>query len=184
MAHPPGHEAARTQPPPACGPQVCGNPYAGGLKHPAAPRPHHNDLKLIPPGAPIPAACHTHALQGTAAPSDARARPFVGRCVTRPTAQPVPHRESLRSATSAPEYWWPDLASNRSDRHYFRIARVVSSCASGTGLGCAFVFSRFDSISAAHGAFTSAVTPQVRTCVRDRQSPQRQRRDRGRRWRF
>jgi SSS family solute:Na+ symporter len=59
------------------------------------------------------------------------------------------------------DVYQPYLARQRSDRHYLRVARLVSVGASALGLGCAFIFSQFHSIYEAHGAFTAAVTPPI-----------------------
>ncbi len=72
--------------------------------------------------------------------------------------------DTLTNATAAIfvyDVYQPYLAKNRPDRHYLRAARCVSLGASALGLGCGFIFSKFGSIYAAHGAFTSIVTPAI-----------------------
>ena len=53
----------------------------------------------------------------------------------------------------------------RDDRHYLKVAMVVSAGATVLGVGAAAVFMNFDSVYQAHGAFHSTLTPPLVTAI-------------------
>lgn len=65
------------------------------------------------------------------------------------------------SAVFVNDIWKPYVASNREDKHYLNVARWASIATGLVGLALVPVFASFDSIYAAHGAFTAAITPAM-----------------------
>ena len=65
------------------------------------------------------------------------------------------------SAVMVNDVYKPFFRSTAPDRHYLRVARIVSLAAAGVGLILVPVFASFKSIYAAHGAFTAAVGPPM-----------------------
>lgn len=63
------------------------------------------------------------------------------------------------AAISVVDIYQPYLAPGRTDRHYLKVARIVSVVAAGAGLGLVVLFDQFKSIYVAHAAFTAAITP-------------------------
>ncbi len=63
------------------------------------------------------------------------------------------------------DVYQPYIAPGREDRHYLRVARIVSIAATVIGLFLVTLFARFDSIYEAHAAFTAAVTPPLAVSV-------------------
>lgn len=59
----------------------------------------------------------------------------------------------------------PYLAKGKSDRHYLKVARIVSLLAAFTGIALVPVFAHFKSIYVAHGAFIASVTPPMAMAV-------------------
>lgn len=57
------------------------------------------------------------------------------------------------------------LRKHKSDAHYLRAARVTSLLAAGAGVALVPVFQGFESIYAAHGAFTAAITPPMAAAI-------------------
>ncbi len=65
------------------------------------------------------------------------------------------------SAVTVNDVYKPFFRADASDKHYLRMARVVSIGAAAVGMGLVPVFASFESIYAAHGAFTAAVGPPM-----------------------
>lgn len=65
------------------------------------------------------------------------------------------------SAVFVNDLWKPYFAPDREDKHYLNVARVSSIATGLVGLVLVPVFASFDSIYAAHGAFTAAITPAM-----------------------
>ena len=57
------------------------------------------------------------------------------------------------------------LRKGRSEAHYLRAARVTSLLAAAAGVALVPVFQGFESIYAAHGAFTAAITPPMASAI-------------------
>ena len=56
-------------------------------------------------------------------------------------------------------------APERNDKHYLRVAMMVSAGATVLGVGAAWLFTSFDSVYEAHGAFHSTLTPPLVTAI-------------------
>ena len=69
------------------------------------------------------------------------------------------------SAVLVNDLYRPYLRPGRDDAHYLRAARWTSLLAAAIGVSLVPLFSRFDSIYAAHGAFTAAITPPLTTAI-------------------
>ncbi len=69
------------------------------------------------------------------------------------------------AAIAVVDIYQPYLARGRDDRHYLKVARIVSIGASVAGLLLVEAFARFESIYEAHAAFTAAVTPPLAVAV-------------------
>jgi len=65
------------------------------------------------------------------------------------------------SAVAVNDVYKPYIVRGASDRHYLRIARIVSLSAAGFGMILVPVFASFRSIYVAHGAFTASITPPM-----------------------
>ena len=65
------------------------------------------------------------------------------------------------AAIAVYDVYVPFISKGRSDKHYLAVARWVSMGGMAAGLAIAFIFTNFQSIYAAHGAFISAVTPPI-----------------------
>ena len=65
------------------------------------------------------------------------------------------------SAVTVNDVYKPFFRADAPDKHYLRMARVVSIGAAAVGMGLVPVFASFESIYAAHGAFTAAVGPPM-----------------------
>ncbi|RMH03478.1 MAG: sodium:solute symporter family protein [Planctomycetota bacterium] len=57
------------------------------------------------------------------------------------------------------------IRPGRSDRHYLRAAMLVSAGATVLGVGAAWVFTHYESVYEAHGAFHSTLTPPLVTAI-------------------
>ncbi|MBC8329754.1 MAG: sodium/solute symporter [Planctomycetes bacterium] len=56
-------------------------------------------------------------------------------------------------------------APRRDDKHYLKVAMMVSAGATVLGVGAAWIFTSFDSVYRAHGAFHSTLTPPLVTAI-------------------
>ena len=65
------------------------------------------------------------------------------------------------SAVTVNDVYRPYFRAKAADAHFLRVARIVSLAAAAVGLMLVPVFASFDSIYAAHGAFTAAVGPPM-----------------------
>ena len=65
------------------------------------------------------------------------------------------------SAVTVNDIYKPFFKPRADDRHYLRVARIVSLAAAGVGIALVPLFASFKSIYVAHGAFTAAVTPPM-----------------------
>ncbi len=65
------------------------------------------------------------------------------------------------SAVTVNDVYRPFFRAQAPDKHYLRVARVVSLAAAAVGMFLVPVFASFKSIYAAHGAFTAAVGPPM-----------------------
>ncbi len=65
------------------------------------------------------------------------------------------------AAIGVNDIWKPYVSSDREDGYYLRVARYTSVAVALIGIGLVPIFSQFDSIYSAHGAFTAAVTPPL-----------------------
>jgi SSS family solute:Na+ symporter len=76
--------------------------------------------------------------------------------------------DTLINATSAVvvnDIWRPYIKKGRSDRYYLKVARYASIVAAILGLALVPVFSQFNSIYVAHGAFIALVTPPTMVTI-------------------
>jgi len=55
----------------------------------------------------------------------------------------------------------PYIKPNAPDRHYLKVARIISIVSAVVGIALVPLFAGFDTIYAAHGAFTAAITPPL-----------------------
>jgi solute:Na+ symporter, SSS family len=72
--------------------------------------------------------------------------------------------DTLINATSAVvvnDIWKPYIKPDADDRHYLRVARVVTVGAALVGMALVPLFDSFESIYHAHGAFTASITPPM-----------------------
>ena len=65
------------------------------------------------------------------------------------------------SAVTVNDVYKPFFKPDAPDKHYLRMARVISIAAAAVGMILVPVFASFESIYAAHGAFTAAVGPPM-----------------------
>ena len=65
------------------------------------------------------------------------------------------------SAVAVNDVYKPYVVKEASDRHYLRVARIVSLSAAIFGIVLVPVFASFRSIYVAHGAFTASITPPM-----------------------
>jgi len=65
------------------------------------------------------------------------------------------------SAVAVNDVYKPYMVRGASDRHYLRVARIVSLSAAILGMLLVPVFASFRSIYVAHGAFTASITPPM-----------------------
>ncbi len=80
------------------------------------------------------------------------------------TAALMSTADTLINATSAVvvnDIWKPYVRPDADDRHYLRVARVVTIGAALVGMALVPVFDSFQSIYQAHGAFTASITPPM-----------------------
>ncbi|MGD2294906.1 MAG: sodium/solute symporter [Candidatus Aminicenantes bacterium] len=65
------------------------------------------------------------------------------------------------SAVAVNDIYKPYLVREAADKHYLRVARIVSLSAAALGMALVPVFASFHSIYVAHGAFTASITPPM-----------------------
>ena len=65
------------------------------------------------------------------------------------------------SAVAVNDVYKPYLVKNASDKHYLKIARIVSLSAAFLGIALVPVFASFKSIYVAHGSFTASIAPPM-----------------------
>ena len=65
------------------------------------------------------------------------------------------------AAIAVNDIWRPYIKPNQPDAYYLKVARYTSITVTLVGVALVPVFSQFDSIYSAHGAFTAAVTPPL-----------------------
>lgn len=65
------------------------------------------------------------------------------------------------SAVAINDVYKPYIVKDASDKHYLRLARIVSLSAAVLGIALVPVFASFRSIYVAHGAFTASITPPM-----------------------
>ncbi len=65
------------------------------------------------------------------------------------------------SAVFVNDIWKPYVISTKEDKYYLNVARISSIATGIVGLALVPVFASFESIYAAHGAFTAAITPAM-----------------------
>ena len=65
------------------------------------------------------------------------------------------------SAVTVNDIYKPYFKAGADDRHYLKVARIVSLSAAGLGIALVPLFNSFDTIYGAHAAFTASVTPPV-----------------------
>jgi SSS family solute:Na+ symporter len=65
------------------------------------------------------------------------------------------------SAIAVNDIYRPYIRKKSSDRHYLKVARIVSLSSALLGIALVPVFASFNSIYVAHGAFTACVTPAM-----------------------
>lgn len=69
------------------------------------------------------------------------------------------------AAVTVYDIYQPYVNPRRSDRHYLRMARVITACTSVVGFSIGLIFIKFQNIYAAHGLFTAAITPPLVAAV-------------------
>jgi len=57
------------------------------------------------------------------------------------------------------------LKIEKNDKHYLRVAMIVSALGTALGVGAAWGFSRFDDLYSAHAAFQSTISPPLVACI-------------------
>ena len=84
------------------------------------------------------------------------------------TAALMSTADTLINATSAVvvnDIWKPYVRSDAPDKHYLKVARVVTVSSALVGMALVPVFDSFKSIYQAHGAFTASITPPMAVSV-------------------
>ena len=84
------------------------------------------------------------------------------------TAALMSTADTLINATSAVvvnDIWKPYVRPNADDKHYLKVARVVTISAALVGMALVPLFDSFKSIYQAHAAFTAAITPPMAVVV-------------------
>ncbi|MBW2524318.1 MAG: sodium/solute symporter [Deltaproteobacteria bacterium] len=84
------------------------------------------------------------------------------------TAALMSTADTLINATSAVvvnDIWKPYVRADADDKHYLRVARVVTISSALIGMALVPVFASFKSIYQAHGAFTASITPPMAVVV-------------------
>lgn len=69
------------------------------------------------------------------------------------------------SVVTINDIYRPYIAKGKSDKHYLKVARIMSLVAGAIGIALVPVFASFKSIYAAHGAFIASVTPPMVVAV-------------------
>jgi len=69
------------------------------------------------------------------------------------------------SAVTVNDIYRPYIKKDASDKHYLRVARIVSLSCAGLGIMLVPIFASFKSIYVAHGAFIATVTPPMVVAV-------------------
>jgi SSS family solute:Na+ symporter len=65
------------------------------------------------------------------------------------------------SAVSVNDIYKPYIMKKASDKHYLRVARIISLSSAAIGIALVPLFASFKSIYVAHGSFTAAITPPM-----------------------
>jgi len=86
---------------------------------------------------------------------------FVMAALTAALMSTVDTLINAVSAVAVNDVYRPYIRPGASDRHYLRVARIVSLAAAGCGIALVPLFASFNSIYVAHGAFTASITPAM-----------------------
>jgi len=86
---------------------------------------------------------------------------FVMAALTAALMSTVDTLINAVSSVTVNDIYRPYFKPKGTDRHYLRVARIVSLSAAVVGIALVPLFASFKSIYVAHGAFTAAVTPPM-----------------------
>lgn len=86
---------------------------------------------------------------------------FVMAALTAALMSTIDTLMNAVSAVAVNDVYRPYVTKNASDRHYLKVARIISLTSALLGIALVPLFASFKSIYIAHGSFTASITPPM-----------------------